>query len=105
MAKYIQKGSAIDYAAVAAIDAGDVVSLTSRIGIAGCDIPAGGVGAVAVEGVFEIAKAANLAIAVGDAVYYDTTNDCINKTNTNVPAGWAVADASASDTVVRVKIG
>lgn len=105
MAKYIQKGNTIDYTATAAIAAGDVVSLGSRIGVAAGDIPAGAVGALSVEGVFEIDKTASLAIAVGDAVYFNAASKTVTKTNTDVPAGWAVAAAAAADTVVRVKIG
>ena len=105
MAKYIQKGNTIDYTANAAIAAGDVVSLGSRIGVAAGDIPAGAVGALAVEGVFEIDKTESLAIAVGDAVYFNAASKKATKTNSDVPAGWAVAAATAADTVVRVKIG
>lgn len=105
MAKYIQKGNTIDYTAAAAIAAGDVVSLGSRIGVAAGDIPAGAVGALSVEGVFEIDKTASLAIAVGDAVYFNAASKNVTKTNSDVPAGWAVAAATAADTVVRVKIG
>ena len=105
MANYIQKGNTIDYTATAAIAAGDVVSLGSHIGVAAGDIPAGAVGALAVEGVFEIDKTASLAISTGDAVYFSTSTKKVTKTDTDVPAGWAVADAAAADTVVRVKIG
>ena len=56
MANYIQKGNTIDYVATDAIAAGDVVGLTTRIGVAAGDIPAGAVGALAVEGVFEIER-------------------------------------------------
>lgn len=107
MATYIQKGNTIDYTNSGAtkIAAGDVVSLTSRIGIAAGDIAASAVGALAVEGVFEIDKTASLAISLGDAVYFDTTNKKITKTNTDVPAGWAIKAAAAADTTVLVKIG
>lgn len=107
MATFIQKGNTIDYtnSGSTKIAAGDVVSLTSRIGIAAGDIPAGEVGALAVEGVFDIDKAESLAVAVGDAVYFNATSKKITKTDTDIPAGWAVAAALAADTVVRVKIG
>lgn len=105
MAKYIQKGNTIDYTAASAIKAGEVVSLATRVGVAAGDIPANAVGALSVEGVFEIDKTASLAISIGDAVYFSTTTNKITKTNTDVPAGWAVAAAAADATVVRVKIG
>lgn len=107
MANYIQKGNTINYtnSGAAKIAAGDAVSLTNRIGIAAGDIAAGAVGTLAVEGVFEIDKTASLAIAVGDAVYFSTSTKKITKTDTDVPAGWAIAAATASDTSVLVKIG
>lgn len=107
MAKYIQKGSNIDYtnSGAAAISAGDVVSLTTRIAIAGTDIAVGATGSVTVGGVFEIDKTASLAISQGDKVYYSTTTKKITKTDTDVPAGWAIAAAAAADATVLVKIG
>lgn len=107
MAKFIQKGANIDYinASGSKIAAGDVVNLTSRIGIAGTDIEVGATGAVATEGVFSIEKTASLAIAQGDAVYFNAESKAITKTDSDVPAGWAVAAAEAADTEVLVKIG
>lgn len=105
MANYIQKGASIDYTAPANVHAGDVVSLNTRIGVAASDIKSGEVGAVAVSGVFEIDKTASLAVAQGDAVYFNTTTKKITKTNTDVPAGWAVAAVAAADATVLVKIG
>lgn len=107
MATYIQKGNSIDYtnSGSTKIAAGDVVSLTTRVGIAAGDIAAGAVGSLAVGGVFEIAKATG-AITLGAAVYFDTTNKNITTTATsNIPAGWAVAAAASADTTVLVKIG
>lgn len=107
MAKFIQKGANIDYinASGSKIAAGDVVSLTTRVGIAAGDIENGATGTVATEGVFSIAKTASLAVAQGDAVYFNATTKAITKTETDVPAGWAVAAAAAADTEVLVKIG
>lgn len=107
MAKYVQKGNSIDYtnSGADAIAAGDVVSLTTRIGIAATDIAKGETGTLAVSGVFTIPKTASLAIALGDKVYFNTTTKQITKTDTDVPAGWAVAAAAADATEVNVKLG
>ena len=105
MANYIQKGNTIDYVAETAVAAGEVVSLATRLGVAGGDSTAGATGSVAVEGVFEFDKTESLAIAVGDAVYFNATTKKITKTTSDIPAGWAVAAALAADAVVRVKIG
>ena len=107
MANFIQPGAVIDYTNTgsAKIAAGDVVSLTSRIGVAACDIIAGEKGSVSVSGVWEIDKTASLAISLGDAVYFSTSTKKITKTNSDIPAGFAVAAAAAADATVRVKIG
>lgn len=110
IANYQQPGSAIDYpnGTDSAIVAGQVVSLTTRIGVAGTDIPASEVGSLYVKGVFAMPKAASaaIAIAIGAAVYYDASADNITTTAaSNIPAGWAIAAAAESDTTVQVCIG
>lgn len=112
IANYQQPGSAIDYpnGTSSAIAAGQVVSLTTRIGVAGTDIPASAVGSLYVKGVFSMPKAASTststAIAIGAAVYYDASADNITTTAaSNIPAGWAIAAAAESDTTVQVCIG
>lgn len=101
-AKYWQKGETLDYTATKAVKNGDIVSLNTRIGVAGNDIAAGETGAVHVEGVFEMPKAAD-EIALGAAVYWDEAAQEIT-TVENIPAGYAVAAADASATVVLVKL-
>jgi predicted RecA/RadA family phage recombinase len=103
-AKYWQKGETLDYTATAAVQNGDVVSLNTRIGVAGNDIAAGETGAVHVVGVFEIPKAA-VAIDLGAAVYWDADNQQITTTQAgNIPAGYAVAAAGANDDAALVKL-
>lgn len=106
MAKYIQRGESIDYANASGskISAGDVVSLTNRVGIAACDIANGAVGSLALDGVFEFDKTASLAISLGDAVYYSTSTKKITKTATDVPCGIAIAASASADTTVRVRL-
>ncbi len=113
--KYVQKGSNIDYTnnGTAAIAAGDIVSLATRIGVAATDIAVGGVGSVAVSGVFAAPKDTG-AVTVGAALYFDEETKKITTTAStgsgdskkdNIPAGWAIAPAAAADTEVLVKIG
>jgi len=64
----------------------------------------GEVDAVAIDGVFRLAKETPLVIAQGDYVYWDAVNDNIDKTTTNIPAGIAVAAAASGATTVDVKI-
>lgn len=103
-AKYWQRGETLDYTATEAVANGAVVSLNTRIGVAGAPMAAGETGTVHVVGVFVMAKAGT-AIDLGAAVYYDALNDQITTTSAdNVPAGYAVEAAAASDTTVLVKL-
>lgn len=115
-ARYIQKGESLDYLNTSdeKIKAGSVISLVTRIGVAGCDIAPGEVGSVEVVSVFEMPKSGKTAIPVGTAVYYDGTGITDEKERTaedeegtktaNIPAGYAVASAAADATMVRVKL-
>ena len=103
-AKYWQKGEVLDYTASAAVNNGEVVSLGTRIGVAGEDIAAGETGHLHVVGVFEMEKAAG-AVTMGAALYSDATAKNITTTATsNTPAGYAAAPAASGDETVLVKL-
>ena len=103
-AKYWQRGETSDYTATEAVSNGDVVDLATRIGVAGNDIAANETGAVHVVGVFEIPKATG-EITLGAAVYWDKSAKNITTTSeSNTPAGWAVAAAKSADDTVLVKL-
>lgn len=103
-AKYWQRGETLDYTPTEAVKNGAVVSLGTRIGIAGSDIAANEQGQIHVVGVFEMAKD-GAEIALGAAVYYNEANDQITATADGaVPAGYAVQAAKAADTTVLVKL-
>lgn len=103
-AKYWQKGETLDYTPTEAVKNGAVVSLGTRIGIAGSDIAANEQGQIHVVGVFEMAKD-GAEIALGAAVYYNEANDQITATADGaVPAGYAVQAAAAADATVLVKL-
>lgn len=88
-----------------AVSAGDVVLVGKRIGIALGDIADDATGELAIEEVWEIAKAAPLVIDQGDLVYWDATDGNMNKTATdNTQAGFAFAGAASAATTVLVKI-
>lgn len=106
MATYIQRGAVLDFANTtdAKIDAGSIVSLTTRCGVAAADIPAGIVGAVMVEGVFEIPKATG-AITLGAACYYAAADGKVTTTSSgNIPCGYCVEAAASGDATVKVKL-
>src|SRR5690606_38653545 len=69
-ATYRAVGRQIDYTPGAAVSAGDVVVQGSLVGIAALDIEANRLGALHVEGIFDVVKV-NGAINAGASVYWD----------------------------------
>lgn len=60
---------------------------------------------VNVVGVYSFPKKASEAITAGADVYWDNTNGVITATaESNILAGYAIADAAAADAVVSIKI-
>lgn len=108
-ATYVQRGEALDYTngTEAVIPAGSVVSLTTRIGVAGTDINPGAIGSVHVVGVFTMDKTASEDVKIGDALYFDTATGKITKTGTTStpPAGFAAAPSGTTEATVQVNIG
>jgi len=109
MATYIHKGSRIDHTPGADIAAGDVVVQGDLIGVASLDIKAGTLGALAVEGVFDFAKAAGVgtAIAAGVQIYWDDTADeatTDSAAGANKLIGKVIRAATDADTTVRVRL-
>ena len=103
-ARYWQKGETLDYTATKeAVTNGQVVSLGGRIGVAGNDIAKGETGALHVTGVFIMEKAASVTVTMGAALYFEEKITTVAAGN--VPAGYAAADAEASDATVLVNIG
>ena len=67
---FYQIGDVIDYTAAEALSFGEVVDLSTRIGVAGADIAKDAAGPVQVTGVYRIPKASG-AVTVGQALYWD----------------------------------
>jgi len=108
-ATFVHDGCAIDYTPGTAVAAGDVVVQGELIGIAKTPIAANALGALAVDGVFDLPKATGVstAIAAGVLVYWDVadgeaTTDA--DTGTNKLLGKTVAAAADADTTVRVRL-
>lgn len=104
-ANHVQKGDIINYTPTGNIAYHEVVPLVSRIGVALTAIPANEAGSLALTDVWELPAATSLAIALGDKVYWNTTNSNIDKTDTGIPAGFAVTAKATAGTTVQVKIG
>ncbi|OUP26926.1 DUF2190 family protein [Faecalibacterium sp. An192] len=102
---FVQVGDVIDYTAAEDLSFGDVVDLTTRIGVAGAAIARDAAGPVQVTGVYRIPKATG-AVTVGQALYWAKSAKNLTTTaDSNTPAGWAVAPAGSEDPDVLVKIG
>lgn len=87
----------------AAIIAKDtVVAFGGMIGITLGAIAVGATGELAISEVWTLPKDGNLAITQGDQLYWDTINDEVDKTNTNVPCGKAYNSALLAGTEIQV---
>jgi len=101
-----QRGEILNYTASADIAYGDVVPLTTRIGIAREEIASGETGSVAVTGVWELPAIGTVAFTVGEALYWDATNSCLTTTSdSNTSAGWCYEAKESASTAALVKIG
>ena len=102
-AKRIQEGKLIDYVPEADVAAGDVVVLGDRCFFANLDIKAGTLGALATDGVYDVAKG-ETAIALGTVLYWDgeKATDSDGGSGANTRLGIAILDAAADAPQARV---
>lgn len=103
-AVFVQDGTSIDYIPTTAVAAGDVVVQGDLVGIATQDIPANTLGALKVEGVFDVVKQSGAAISAGALVYWDATNQVATTSATGKLIGKCIKAAAAADATVRVKM-
>jgi len=106
MASTNSYGNYMDYTPGSAVAVGDVVVLGSIVAVAPRPIAANELGSVAVEGVFDVAKAtgAGTTIAQGDKVYWYPTGSHVVTGSTGTAMGFATEAATADDTSVKVKL-
>jgi len=106
-ARFVQRGDSVDYTPPEGdVQAGQVVIEGELLGIAKLDIPAGTRGALAVSGVFDVAKLGDGPIARGQRVYFSPATRTASATvHGQVQVlGWAVAAADQNAPTVRVRI-
>lgn len=102
MASYYQYDCTLDYTPSSAMAAGDVVVLGDLVAVAVVAIPANKLGAVSIDGVFELPKASG-AIAQGVIVYWDAAASNVTTTaGSNKRAGKAAYAQASGDTTVKV---
>ena len=104
---FVHEGASIDYTPAADVAAGEVVVQGDLVGVAKLDIKANKLGALAVEGVFDFAKATGVgtALAAGTTVYWDDAANVATATAVgNKQIGKSVRAAGDNDTTVRVRM-
>lgn len=109
LAVFIQDGASIDYTPSGNVAAGDVIVQGDLVGVAKTPIAAGQVGALAVEGVYDVAKEADIGVTfVGGALaYWDEANKVAVATNgggAHKLLGKVVKAAADGDAMVRVRL-
>lgn len=102
-ATFIQYGDAIDHTPDADVAAGQVVALGELIGVAKTPIKTGEAGALAIRGVFDVAKNDTDELAVGDEVYWNDELKVAVPTG-SLFLGRVVRAAVAGELVVRTLI-
>jgi predicted RecA/RadA family phage recombinase len=106
VAVFVQEGFSRDYTPTSDVAAGDVIDLGVWVGIAVHDIPANTLGALQLEGIYDVAKFAGEAIADGATIYWD--QGTLTATGTiaysEAVMGRCVQAALAGDATVRVKL-
>lgn len=107
-AKLVQEGRSIDYTPSAAVAAGQLIVIGGLVGVASVPIASGALGAIAVDGVFDLAKESDggPVFAAGEDVAFDLVNELAVKPGTSgsVRIGPAIAAAAADDATVRVRL-
>lgn len=106
MARYIRKGDTVQKLnnTEQVIVYGDVVKLSTRIGVATSNINPGEVGTINIVGVYEIKCESDEVLTIGETVYLNESGN-ITKTEGNVVAGIVVEDKASGRLYARVKIG
>lgn len=104
MLNYVQEGDTLDLAPGAAVASGTGYLFGAALfGVAAVDATSGVPSSFQIRGVVEIAKTSALAIAVGDRLFWDSTNKVVNKTTTaQQQVGIAVAAASNPSATVKM---
>lgn len=100
----LQDYELLPFTAGADLTAGTFVEVGSIVGVVAEDVLNGAEGLLIVgtpaAGML-VTKATSLAITLGDVLYYDATNNRVNKTNTNPFFGHATAAAASDATTVK----
>lgn len=108
-ANKVSEGCVVDYTAVAAIVAGDVIKLPDgRAAVVPTAVDAARLAGACVEGIFRLAKSTSIAFLKGGDVYWDVSASKANfRADTGTPdfyVGVALEDAAAAATTILVAL-
>jgi predicted RecA/RadA family phage recombinase len=103
MASYVSQGDILDHTPSSAVAAGDVVVIGAIIGVAPRPIAANTLGALAVEGVFEMPVATGATGAQGSAINWYAVSG-VAHASTGVAAGKLAKPRLVGDTSVHVNV-
>lgn len=101
MASYVQDGALLDYTPAADVAAGAVVVIGSLVGVAPRAIAANAVGALAIEGVWEMPVATGATGDQGSAINWYATSG-VAHASTGTTAGKLAKARLVGDTTVQV---
>jgi len=94
----------IRFTSAAAITAGDVVDMGTRLGVAHDTTAANIEGVIIVKGRFRLAKDPTLTITAGDLLYFDDANSRMTIEPIGKFAGTASRDAASTDTDCQIDL-
>jgi predicted RecA/RadA family phage recombinase len=104
-AVFVHEGEYIDHTPAADLAAGEVVVQGELVGVARTPVAAGRLGALAVVGVHDFAKAAGPAFTVGQFLYWDNAAKvAVSAAGGNKLIGKCVRAAAAADLIVRIRM-
>lgn len=106
-ATFIHDGEYLDHIPAADLPVGAVVVIGDSIAIAQRPIPAGSLGSLAMEGVFEVPRAPGALIPQGKRLFWDPTAQRAGIDGALpglLPMGIAAAEALDTATTVRVRL-
>lgn len=103
-ANTLQTADQIDYTPGGALTGGDVVVQNDLVGVTPINLDASELGALSIEGGFDVAKDSSV-FAVGDPVYWDDANNQ-GKADPSVGKfmGFCIVAAATGDSTVKVKL-
>ena len=104
----IQDGEVINITAATDLQGGEVIAFGDRSGVVMADAKIGDLVGLQLDGVFRVSAASGDTVALGDTLYWDSSNAVAttdSNSNTNKRLGYACSEkASGVDGVVLVKL-